>query len=306
MVTELCLALDPPVPRTVGATFSSGFGAGNGRVRSTRADSPAKPTSEVHSMRPAKSTFTEIPPCWSGISVMRLVKKKLQPPPPPPGPGSGNGSSIGSRLPIALSASGGVLTGSSEVTSAGAGVATAWSTRLVLSRHCWLVPPLQSHCWIAAPFSIDAPATSRHLPEWTALRVTVSPTSGGELSSHCWLVPPWQPYCWTCTPLSQDPPGTSMHLEEWTALRVTASASIARAGAAGATTINAVAVNVDTAMARPRLAAEPPRGRPRDDLTKLVLPSAARGGRPRHGPGNAAVTSDVVVRMPRAVGREPT
>src|SRR6266511_3094051 len=123
MVTELCLALDPPVPRTVGATFSSGFGAGNGRVRSTRADSPAKPTSEVHSMRPAKSTFTEIPPCWSGISVMRLVKKKLQPPPPPPGPGSGNGSSIGSRLPIAPSASGGVLTGSSEVTSAVAGVA---------------------------------------------------------------------------------------------------------------------------------------------------------------------------------------
>src|SRR6266511_3029373 len=130
---------------------------------------------------------------------------------------------------------------------------------------------------------MDPPGTSRHAPELTDLTRYVSVLLTGS-RRHCWLVPPWQPYCWTCTPLSQDPPGTSMHLEEWTALRVTASAS----------------------MARPRLAAEPPRGRPRDDLTKLVLPSAARGGRPRHGPGNAAVTSDVVVRMPRAVGREPT
>src|SRR5262249_17427291 len=86
-------------------------------------------------------------------------------------------------------------------------VCTLVMVPLLLTFHCWLVPPWQSQISTLVPAAVPAPATSRHLVPYTT-----SHFDG--VSSQDWLLPPLQSQIESCTPLVVVAPGTSRHRPE--------------------------------------------------------------------------------------------
>ena len=60
--------------------------------------------------------------------------------------------------------------------------------------HCWLAPPLQVYCSMSPPSAVEAPVTSRHLPN--------ARTVPSAAIVQLWAPVPLQVYSWTAVPLA--------------------------------------------------------------------------------------------------------
>src|SRR5436190_24180836 len=76
--------------------------------------------------------------------------------------------------------------------------------------HFWWLPIEQVPCWMLAPAAVPAPATSRHLPLWTARRLKAPPPA--LISCHFWFELCLHVHCRTLAPSFWLAPATSRHL----------------------------------------------------------------------------------------------